>query len=1050
MMTADPRPPGEARTVRELLEHALGRFPDRVAFRRKNPVGYGIWTYRDVNEYVRRFSGALLELGVRKGDRFALLADNSPEWAVACFTIASIGAVAVPLDRMMSAGQIASLLARTGARWAVAARAFTPAILEAIKQTPTIERVFSMEQPHDDGVVMGFEDLLALGERCGRDFREVQVAPEDPLMIAFTPGTTGTSKGVMITHGNIAFEAGALHRVNPWAEDDCGLSLLPMSQLHEFMAGFVAPFVSGCPVVYINSLVPSKIVEAFGESRVTRIAGMPLLFTLMYGEVAERVEKLSGLQKFLYFRSMDIARTVRQVTGKATGGLLATPLHAVFGDHLREAIVGGARMDPETVDRILDAGVPLYLSYGLTEASAVSTFGSAAVVPRGSAGAAVPGVTLSIAAPNSDGVGEIRIAGESVMAGYLADPQRTARALEGGTLGTRDLGYLDDDGNLFVIGRMDAGQKTDELERQYAALKLVRERAGAPAPAAPLVRYQQAPHSFHEFLRLNAECFGDRVAFSYFRDGAWTLVSHRELFARSEEVARALRAAGLKVDDRAAILGESSAEWITHLFGVILAGGVAIPLDPKLTPVELGNIVRHAEPRFVCCAANYLETARDLRNAVSTSFKVWNFDDKRFESLLDPEPLPPDPRPWDRMVLMSYTSGSSGTPKGVMLSARALLFEAQQLQQADPAQDTVTLSILPLNHLYGLSAGLFLSLRCGTEICMATDLSPQAIVNCLRTRRVTRLLAVPLFAKMLLRGIKKKLEATAGVAKRGLFAAMVASMARAPIRPLQNLFFKQIHEGFGGTLREMVCGGAALDPETASFFNAINIPVYIGYGLTETGPVVSMNSPAASRPRTVGRVMSGCEVRIERKNPGDFGGEIWIRGPNVMNGYYKNPGLTAESITPEGWFRSGDVGWMDEDGFLYVMGRQKALIVLASGKKVHPEEVEDVLAQSPLIKDVCVIGLPARGEAGETTAAVIFPTEDAAKAHPDRAALEAAVRKSVAELCEDLATFKRPVRVIVRDKPFVMTTSMKIKRDALRAELEQTAPRPSVDRRLKR
>jgi long-chain acyl-CoA synthetase len=300
---------------------------------------------------------------------------------------------------------------------------------------------------------------------------------------------------------------------------------------------------------------------------------------------------------------------------------------------------------------------------------------------------------------------------------------------------------------------------------------------------------------------------------------------------------------------------------------------------------------------------------------------------------------------------------------------------------------------------------------------------------------------------MLLRGIKKKLETTAGIAKRGMFAAMVASMARAPVKPLQNLFFRQIHESFGRSLKEIVCGGAALDPETASFFRAINIPVFIGYGLTETGPVVSLNSHEHNRVRSVGRVVPGVEVRIEKKNPEDFGGEIWIRGPNVMNGYFKNPELTAEAITPEGWFRSGDIGWLDDDGFVYVQGKQKALIVLQSGKKVHPEEVEDVLARSPLIKDVCVIGATARNHSGETTTAVVFPTEDALKAHPDDATLEAAIRREVKTLCQELATYKRPVRLIVRRTPFVMTTSMKIKRDALRVELEQDSPRPSHERR---
>ena len=480
------RPPGVARTVREMFEYSCTTYAGNVAFKRRWPRSsqskseYGLWKYSEVHEYVRKFSGALLEMGVKKGDRIVILSDNRPEWGVAFFTITAIGAIAVPLDRNLSAPEIANLLAHSGARFAVAPAAFTPPLLEVLARAPAIEKILSMEEPRGDGArVIGFETLLERGESSGRDYREVEVDPDDVLSIVYTSGTTGNPKGVMITHGNIAFEAWSLHTVNPFAADDVLLSLLPMSNLYEFMGGFVGPFVCGGTVVFIPSLLPSRIIEAFQECGVTRVVGVPLVYALCYGEVARAVEKMGNVQKFLFFRSLDAARSLRLSTGYSPGKLLFKRVHDTFGGKLRQAIVGGARMDPDLTDRILDAGFPLYVGYGLTETSPVSTLGEASKIPRGSVGRAIPGVEIRI----DETTGEVMIKGPHVMKGYFRDPERTAEVLRGGWLATGDLGRLDDEGHLFLTGRIkemivtQGGKKLfpEDLERQYAGVKHVKE-----------------------------------------------------------------------------------------------------------------------------------------------------------------------------------------------------------------------------------------------------------------------------------------------------------------------------------------------------------------------------------------------------------------------------------------------------------------------------------------------------------------------------------------------------------------------------------------------
>jgi long-chain acyl-CoA synthetase len=470
-----PRPPGEAKTVREMFEYSCVTFADNVAFKRRWPKGnYGLWKYSEVHDYVKRFSGALLDMGVKKGDRIVILSDNRPEWGVAFFTITSIGAVAVPLDH---------LLAHSVARFAVAPASFTKSLLEVISRAPAIEKILSMEDPKGDGVVVGFEELLARGEASGRDYHEVDVGPDDLLSIVYTSGTTGNPKGVMITHGNLAFEAWSLNQLNPYSQDDVLLSLLPMNHLYEFVGGFFGPFACGGTVAFISSLLPSRIIEAFQECGVTRIVGVPLLFTLFYGEVGNRVEKLPAAQKFLFFRSLDVARTLRLTTGYTPGRILFKKIHDTFGGKLRQAIVGGARMDPDMIERMLDAGFPIFVGYGLTETSPVSTFGEAGKIPRGSVGKAIPGVEIRIHEPNAEGRGQILIRGPNVMKGYFRDPERTAEALAGGWFWTGDEGYVDPEGHLFLTGRMKemivthGGKKLfpEDLERQYAGIPHVKE-----------------------------------------------------------------------------------------------------------------------------------------------------------------------------------------------------------------------------------------------------------------------------------------------------------------------------------------------------------------------------------------------------------------------------------------------------------------------------------------------------------------------------------------------------------------------------------------------
>jgi long-chain acyl-CoA synthetase len=243
-----------------------------------------------------------------------------------------------------------------------------------------------------------------------------------------------------------------------------------------------------------------------------------------------------------------------------------------------------------------------------------------------------------------------------------------------------------------------------------------------------------------------------------------------------------------------------------------------------------------------------------------------------------------------------------------------------------------------------------------------------------------------------------------------------------------------VHKLLGGKFKNFISGGAALDPEVAVFFDRLGIPIYVGYGLTETSPVIAVNTPKARRLNSVGRPLAGVRVRIlENGTPRDQG-EILTAGPHVMQGYYRRDDLTEAVIDPDGWFHTGDLGRIDKDGFLYITGRSKNVIVLASGKKVNPEEVEAVISGSTLIRDVCVLGFISQDglmRGTEEVCVVVVPSETLVGKTKDKFEIAEEIKEEISRLSETLASYKRPSKVYVRFEDLPKTTTRKVKRAVL-------------------
>ncbi len=488
-------------------------------------------------------------------------------------------------------------------------------------------------------------------------------------------------------------------------------------------------------------------------------------------------------------------------------------------------------------------------------------------------------------------------------------------------------------------------------------------------------------------------------------------LTYASLRARIGETAAALREAGVMTGTRVALLCENRPEWVIALLAALRAGATVVPLDTKLDVAELTVLIGHAKPLLVVTS----DAHRERATAAAAGTQVVSVDGS---SLSSPTELALEHRPSDDVALVIYTSGTTGDPKGVAITLGNLLHQVRAVDAAIGRQGRERfLSVLPLCHLYELICGLLVPMVRGAVISYpATEtLLPTELARIMKSQRITSLVGVPLLYRALLRGIDAQLR-RAPRAARLVVAVAGAIAAGIPVPAIRRLLHAPVLRAFGGSLRALYSGGAALDVDVARGFERMGLPICQGYGLSETSPVIATNSLRAYRIGSVGRPLPGVEVRVSNE------GEIQTRGPHVMRGYVDRPDLTAAVLDDQGWLRTGDLGHLDTDGFLFVTGRAKDVIVLGGGKKVYPDEVEQVLAQHAGFAEVCVLGVAAR-HGNEEVCAVVVPA-GATMLDPEA---------EVAHALAAIAMFKRPTRIVVRHEPIPRTTTRKAKRAALAA-----------------
>ena len=496
------------------------------------------------------------------------------------------------------------------------------------------------------------------------------------------------------------------------------------------------------------------------------------------------------------------------------------------------------------------------------------------------------------------------------------------------------------------------------------------------------------------WLHVGEPAVSERVAVATHTAEGWTGPTFAELDQRSRAVAAWLAGAGVGKGDPVALLGEAGGDWVAGLLGILRRGAVAVLLDAKATAEELGPLGERSELTAAIVSPTLLRRWRPAVPVLATDTRPPDPASGSTLGDLTPPRTGAMPRHEDDPAVLVWTSGTTGEPKGVTLSLANLAYVVDRLgalQQAGPRARL--LSVLPPSHLLELCGGLLPALAAGATTFVAGSVVPHELVALIEGCAIDRMVVVPLVLQLL----KRHLE---------------VSGATLPSLPA------------------FYCGGAPLDPEVITFFERLGTRVFQGYGLTEAAPAVAMNSAAHHRLGSVGRPLQGTTVRIA----GD--GEILVQGPGVMLGYWPltvlDPGATERgtgaTVDAAGWLHTGDLGHLDDDGFLYVTGRAKAMIVLDSGKKVQPEEVEAALDLGSLFVEAAVVGLRGPARHGEQVCAVVVPAVPIS---------EEAAEEEVARLCAGLSGYKRPTLVRVHQGELPRTAKRSLRRADIVCSLER-------------
>jgi long-chain acyl-CoA synthetase len=534
--------------------------------------------------------------------------------------------------------------------------------------------------------------------------------------------------------------------------------------------------------------------------------------------------------------------------------------------------------------------------------------------------------------------------------------------------------------------------------------------------------------------------YENKPALQYKKAGQWTPITYKDLYADATLIAGGMAALGLiPVHGKVAIVSDNRPEWAIGYLAAACTGIVCVPIDKDLKETEVFNILCLSGAQAVISDSKHIEmvmalqsrlpgltaiVCMDAEHAAANSISFEELKSRGRERIVSGiNDFEKGSVSSENLLAILFTSGTMGNSKGVMLThgnvACNLMDAAKWVDFNDKDR---FLSVLPLHHSYECTDGFLLAIYAGCTISYAENL--RRIPENLAETSSTAMLGVPL----LWHAMYAKIEST--MAQKGIWKIHAAKRAadfceRYLGLNIRRLLFAQVHKKFGGCLRILISGGAAVDPAVAKGFRELGIEFLQGYGLTESSPIITVNRNKAFKDDSAGLPLPSVEVKI------DEDGEILASGPSIMKGYYNNPDATRDALE-NGWLHTGDLGYIDEDGFLYIQGRKKSVIVTPAGKKIYPEEVEGEIIKSPYISECLVWGQPVANP-GENPGieALVVPDKEyfiSQGYKSDGADVEELLRREVKERCNNLAAFKQVTKLSISYEALEKTTTQKIKR----------------------
>ena len=548
-----------------------------------------------------------------------------------------------------------------------------------------------------------------------------------------------------------------------------------------------------------------------------------------------------------------------------------------------------------------------------------------------------------------------------------------------------------------------------------------------------------------DMLNQTGEVYGDRPAYIFKTEekGKFRIITHKEFRENINALGTTLIQMGLK-DKRIAVISENRYEWELSYLAIAAGVGVIVPLDKALPDNELESLILRSQVEAIIYSSKYDAIMNTLREKKNTNLKYFISMDleentqgiyaekalveKGKKLLADGNKTYIDAKiDAEKMGIMLFTSGTTAMSKAVMLSHKNLVTNVMDIiQRFDLTDEDRFLSFLPLHHVFECTVGFLYPISIGGSIAFCEGVKHMA--ENIKEFEITAMISVPAVFDIIYRKVMKTIEKKGKLANLEKGKKVSQFLLKMKI-DLRKQLFKEVHESLGPKLKLVVTGGAALDPETEKGFNDLGFDVEQGYGLTETAPVIAAETPKCRRLGSIGKKFPSVEVKID--DPDEEGiGELMAKGPSIMLGYYENEEATKSALESDGWFHTGDLARIDKDGFIYISGRKKSVIVLNNGKNVFPEEIETLLNKVEGIKETFVFEKKEDDGDVKVCVEIVYDKELIKELYniEGEENIKEFLWDKVKEVNKLMPKYKYVREMVITEEPLIKTTTLKIKR----------------------